>query len=211
MKQDCIIIGAGTYGQVYAEYLKDSYTVLGFYDDNPEIIGQEINGVKVVDKVEEAFNLKKEIAVFVPIGNNAVRVELLKEFEDKGFYIPSFIHPQAIVHSSVLLGKAVYILPGTNIMPLTSIGDYCMMSVNTVVSHHTILEQGVFLSFGVNIGASMVLEKYTYVGIGATIMTGVKSVGEKSLIGAGAVIIRDVPDGATVVGNPGRVLPSSSK
>lgn len=211
MKQDCIIIGAGTYGQVYAEYLKDSYTVLGFYDDNPEIIGQEINGVKVVDKVEEAFNLKKEIAVFVPIGNNAVRVELLKEFESKGFAIPSFIHPQTIVHSSVVLGKAVYILPGTNIMPLTHIGNYCMMSVNTVVSHHTVLEQGVFLSFGVNIGASLVLRQYAYVGIGATVMTGVKTVGKRALIGAGAVIIKDVPDGATVVGNPGRVLPSSSK
>lgn len=211
MKQKCIIIGAGTYGQVYAEYLKDSYSVLGFYDDNPKVLGEEINGIKVLGVVKEALQLDKRIAVFIPIGNNIVRVKLLKEFEDKGFYIPSFIHPQAIVHSSVLLGKAVYILPGTNIMPLTSIGDYCMMSVNTVVSHHTILEQGVFLSFGVNIGASLVLRQYAYVGIGATVMTGVKTVGKRALIGAGAVIIRDVPDGATVVGNPGRVLPSSSK
>lgn len=38
------------------------------------------------------------------------------------------------------------------------------------------------------------------------LMTGVKIVGKDSLIGAGAVIIRDVEDGATVVGNPGRII-----
>lgn len=37
-------------------------------------------------------------------------------------------------------------------------------------------------------------------------MTGVKVVGEDALIGAGAVIIKDIPDGATVVGNPGRII-----
>lgn len=206
MKENCIIVGAGTYGQVYAEYLKDDYSVLGFYDDNPEIIGNEINGFKVLGKVEQAFDLERKTAVFVPIGNNVVRVDLLKKFQNKGFAIPSFVHPQAIVHSSVILGKAVYILPGTNIMPLTNIGDYCMISVNSIVSHHTTLGEGVFLSFGVNIGASLLLDDLTYVGIGATVMTGVNTVGKGSLIGAGAVIIKDVPDGATVVGNPGRII-----
>jgi len=37
-------------------------------------------------------------------------------------------------------------------------------------------------------------------------MTGVKIVGKDSLIGAGAVIIKDVSDGATVVDNPGKII-----
>lgn len=209
MKKEAIIIGAGTYGQVYAEYLKEEYEILAFYDDDENIIQSTINNILVAGKVKEAFDLDKNIAVFVPIGNNAVRVKILKEFENKGFSIPSFIHPEAIVHDSVSIGKAVYILPGTNIMPLSKIGGYCMISVNTIVSHHTTLGEGVFLSFGVNIGASLLLEDLTYVGIGATVMTGVKTVGKDSLIGAGSVIIRDVPDGATVVGNPGRIIKTS--
>ncbi|WP_317039269.1 hypothetical protein [Paenimyroides marinum] len=40
-------------------------------------------------------------------------------------------------------------------------------------------------------------------------MTGVKIVRKDSLIGAGAVIIKDVTDNATVVGNPGRVIKSN--
>ena len=40
-------------------------------------------------------------------------------------------------------------------------------------------------------------------------MTGVKEIGAYSLIGAGSVIIQDVPDYAVVVGNPGKVIKNS--
>ena len=40
-----------------------------------------------------------------------------------------------------------------------------------------------------NLGASLTAEKYAYLGMGCTIMTGVKTLGEDCLIGAGAVII----------------------
>lgn len=47
MKKNCIIIGAGTYGQVYAEYLKEEYNVLAFYDDNESIHNSLINSIVV--------------------------------------------------------------------------------------------------------------------------------------------------------------------
>lgn len=44
-----------------------------------------------------------------------------------------------------------------------------------------------------------------WIGGGAIILPGV-TIGDGALIGAGAVVTRDVPPGATVVGNPARVL-----
>jgi acetyltransferase-like isoleucine patch superfamily enzyme len=43
------------------------------------------------------------------------------------------------------------------------------------------------------------------IGSGAVILCGV-TIGEKAMVGAGAVVTRDVPDGATVAGVPARVL-----
>ena len=44
-----------------------------------------------------------------------------------------------------------------------------------------------------------------YIGTGATIL-GPVTIGNNVTIGAGAVVIKDIPDGATVVGVPGRVV-----
>ena len=50
-----------------------------------------------------------------------------------------------------------------------------------------------------------VVEDYVSIGSGAVIMCGVK-LGHDSIIGAGAVVLQDVPPGVTVIGNPAREL-----
>ena len=53
--------------------------------------------------------------------------------------------------------------------------------------------------------AVFLLEKGVGWGAGAVVIQGVK-IGKWAVIGAGAVIIEDVPDYAVVVGNPGNVI-----
>lgn len=57
----------------------------------------------------------------------------------------------------------------------------------------------------VNISGEVVIEDNVYVGTGAKIINQLE-IGRGTIIGAGAVIIRDVPDYAVVVGNPGKVI-----
>ena len=207
MKEDCVIIGAGTYGQVYAEYLQEDYNILGFIDDDEKLSNTEINGIQVLGNLNFLLNsIDISVNVFIPIGNNKTRVELFKKVMDKGFKTPNFIHKNTLIHNSVKTGKCVYILPGTQILPLTEINDFVLISMGVNIAHHTVIEQGCFFSQGSNIGASIKFKENVFCGIGATVMTGVNTVGKGSLIGAGAVIIKDVPDGATVVGNPGRII-----
>lgn len=206
MNDKAIIIGAGTYGQIYAEYLKTKYNIVGFIDDDSTIHNSEINGIKVLGNVEYLLEeINTDINIFVPIGNPKIKVSILDRVRAKGFETPNYIHPTANIDSSVKLGnKAVYILQGTIIMPLAKIENDVMISAGTIISHHTRINRGVFISFGVNVGASLTIKENAYLGIGSLIMTGVKTVGQNSLIGAGAVVIRDVEDGATVVGNPAK-------
>lgn len=206
-KQECVIVGAGTYGQVYAEYLATDYEIIGFIDDNSDLKSTSINGYVVLGNLDYLLNnISKSVAVFVPIGNNVVRVKIISELIKNGFTTPNYIHPSVILAPSVKLGKAVYILAGSSIMPFTELTDFVMISMGVNIAHHSVIETGCFFSQGTNIGASILIKKNAFCGVGATIMTGVTRIGENSLIGAGAVIIRDVPDGATVVGNPGKII-----
>lgn len=206
-----LILGAGKYGQVYLSYLKEcGVNIVGFLDDTPELQGISINGIPVLGTISTLPIWKDKInaeSVYCPIGNNIARVKFLQNAISLGYKVPNFIHPKANCSRDAKIGEhGIYVLPGTTIMPLCEIRDFVMLSVNGTVAHHSLLEEGTFLSTGVNFGTRITAHKYVYVGIGATIMTGVSELGENCLIGAGAVVIKDVPANAVVAGVPAKIL-----
>lgn len=90
-----------------------------------------------------------------------------------------------------------------DVLPV-SIGDYCQIGpgVQIYTADHpmdpevrrTGLERGRSISIGNNV----------WIGGAAIILPGV-TIGDNAVVGAGSVVTRDVPAGATVVGNPARV------
>lgn len=206
-----VIIGAGTYGEVYLSYLRESgVDVIGFIDDNENLVGHDICGFRVLGKrsdlgaLIDKFNIK---AVYCPIGNNKLRVQFLDEARSLGLATPNFIHKSVIIAPDVQISdEGVYILANSQIMPHACIDKYVMISASANISHHSHLSEGVFISTGVNLGANIDIKELAYVGSGSTIMTGVKVLGVDSLIGAGAVVIRDVPNYAVMAGVPAKVI-----
>ena len=205
-----VIIGAGTYGEVYLSYLQEcGIEVVAFMDSNHNLYGTEINGVPVVGSEEllRKEEWKRKIDnVYCFLGKNTIRRKILSTFRDLGYKTPCFIHPSVKIANNVEIAQAVYILPSCTIMPFVNIEDYCMISMGAKVAHHSHLKQGCFLSTGVNFGANIIADQDTYIGIGATIMTGVKRLGNDCLVGAGSVVIRDVDDNAVVAGVPAKII-----
>lgn len=203
-----VIIGAGTYGEVYLAYLQEAgVDIVGFIDDAPK--SDNVRGVPVLGGMECLPQLKEDYgveAIYCPLGNNKLRVKFLLYAKELGYQTPNFIHPSVVISPNVTIGNGVYILLGTTIMPHTTIKDYTMISMGVHLAHHTVLEEGVFLSTGCNFGASIVAHKYAYCGISSTIMTGLHELGEDCLIGAGAVVIRDVEPKAVVAGVPAKII-----
>lgn len=206
-----VIIGAGTYGEVYLAYLQEAgIEVIGFLDDDLIYVNREVRGIPVLGGVDLLENLKETHdiqAVYCPLGNNKLRVRFLTRAAELGYAVPNFIHSSVIVSPGVeMASKGVYILLDAKIMPYTIIEDYVMISMGANIAHHSKLSKGVFISTGVNFGASIVAFDYAYIGISATIMTGVKELGKNCLVGAGAVVTKNVAENAVVAGVPAKVL-----
>lgn len=206
-----VIIGAGKYGEVYLSYLREAgVEVIGFLDDDENLHSKIIGGLPILGTTDIMPDLKTDYgveAIYCPIGSNRIRSNFLEEARRLGYLTPNFIHPEVIISPDVTIAdEGVYILCGSLLMPHVKIEKDVMISVGTSIVHHTVLRQGVFVSNGVNVGASIIAEKYAYLGMGSTIMTGVERLGEDCLIGAGAVVIRDVPDGAVMAGIPAKII-----
>lgn len=206
-----IIIGAGTYGETYLYFLREAgVDIVGFLDDNAQLTGRMVRGIPVLGTTEMLPRLKELYGVedvYCPIGSNRVRVRILEKARALGYQTPNFIHHKALIASNVSMpNEGVYIEAYTNIYPYTTIERDVLICGGSLVAHHCYLSQGTFISAGVNFGASVHADKYAYIGIGSTIMTGVKELGENCLVGAGAVVVRDVPACAVVVGVPAKIL-----
>lgn len=206
-----IIIGAGTYGETYLFFLREAgMDVVGFLDDNVQLTGHIVRGVPVLGTTELLPKLKELYGVenvYCPIGSNRVRVSILERARALGYQTPNFIHHKAYISSNVSMpNEGVYIEANTYIYPYTSIERDVMICVGSIVAHHSHLSQGTFISAGVNFGASVHADKFAYIGIGSTIMTGVKELGEDCLVGAGAVVVRNVPAYTVVAGVPAKLL-----
>lgn len=210
MSNKAAIFGAGTYGEVYLHYLQQhDVDVVAFLDDDSSLWGTNVRGVPVIGGSQLLSELQQKniINVFCPIGNNSVRDRVLAQARSAGLNTPNFVHHSAIVDSLLADNSGIYILPQVVVMPHVSIEKNVMVSMGVKIAHHTTIKQGVFLSTNVSVGANILLHEQAYIGMSATLVTGkCKQVGEKSLIGAGAVVVKDVPAGVTVVGNPARIM-----
>ena len=205
-----VIIGGGRYGEVYLSYLKeDGVEIVGFLDDDINH-SKLLNGIPLLGTTDLLPDLKSKFdvdAIYCPLGNNRIRVDFLRYARELGYKTPNYIHPTAYISPNVEIGnEGIYILGNTYVMPHVTIDKDVMISVGANIIHHTHLKQGVFISNGVNLGASLVADECAYLGMGSTIMTGVTRLGKDSLIGAGAVVIKDVPDGAVVAGIPAKII-----
>jgi acetyltransferase-like isoleucine patch superfamily enzyme len=108
---------------------------------------------------------------------------------------------QTLIEGNVLMGDRVTVKSGVQIWDGSVIGDDVFIGPNATFSNdlyprskqYSTQFSGVTICNGASIGAN------------ATLLPGIK-VGERAMVGAGAVVTKDVPARAVVVGNPAKIL-----
>jgi len=112
------------------------------------------------------------------------------------------------------LRVACYRLIGFNIGKNVFIGMKCYM--DDVAINKTVIEDGVVISYGCYFACHGLNQKHTpiiirksaYIGMQTKLISGKNgiTIGENSIIGAGSLVNKDIPDGASGVGVPIRIL-----
>lgn len=194
------LYGAGGHGFAALALIQSigTYTPTNLYDDDPKhekMLGIAVSGISGEDIFEEA--------VCISIGNNKIRKE--KYGRLIGHQFPSFIHQTASVYDSVNVGKGTLVLPNAVLDAAVSLGNFCIVNNNATVSHNCEIGDYCHIAINAAVAGGVSVGEGTLVGAGSVILPEI-TIGKWATIGAGAVVTKDVPDGATVYGNPAKVM-----
>lgn len=205
-----IIWGASGHALVTADIIRRStnFEICGFLDDvNQELHGTEFCGSLILGGKEQLDNLRaKNIKnLIVAIGNCQVRQELAELAKTKGFQLITAIHPQAIVAQNAIIGLGSVVAAGAIINPGAKINANVIINTSASVDHECMIEDAVHIGPGVRLGGLVNVKQGAWIGIGATVADRV-TIGACSIVGAGAVVLRDVPEGVVVYGVPAKVI-----
>jgi len=199
-----IIVGAGGHGQVVAESLQaraaagSDIEILGFVDDGPVARHR----FPVLGSIADLRAIPHDAAI-VAIGDNITRDRLSERLRSSGERIISAIHPTAIVVGGVEIDDGAMVCAGAIAATGAAIGRGVILNTGSSIDHHCRVGEYAHIAPGgeVSIGRRVL------VGIGARVLPRI-TVGHDAVVGAGAVVIRDVPPRTIVTGIPAVALAS---
>lgn len=210
--KNLIIFGASGFGREVAWLVErinkviPTWNLLGFLDDNEAIHGTEINGYRVLGGTAAVEDYPEAFFVCA-VGSSKVREKIIGNMKtvNPDVRFATVIDPSVEMSDLVTIGEGTIVCAHTIITVNISIGRHVIINLDCTIGHDAVLQDYVTLYPSVNVSGMTNIGRCSELGTGMQIIQG-KTVGEYSVVGAGAVVIKDIPAKCTAVGSPARPI-----
>lgn len=193
------IYGAGGHGKVVLDAMQSSNSsCIGFIDDNVIQLWAGLN-VYHSSKLES----KKMIHLHLAIGNCKSREALVSRFINSNFFTVK--HPAAVIARTAVVGLGSFLAAQSIVAPNAEVGVHCIVNHSAVVDHDSIIGDYSHLAPQSTVGGGVKIGRGVLLGAGAIVLPGL-IIDDYAVIGAGAVVTKNVLSGVTVVGNPAKPM-----
>jgi len=189
---DIVLIGGGGHCKSVIDVIEQQgeYKVVGIVDQ-PELLGQEILGYKVVGNDRELADMAKQydnaIIALGHIGNPNRRIELFNLAIEAGFNMPTIISPRAYISIHSKIGKGSIVMHDALINANTTIGENCIVNSKALIEHDCIVESHCHISTQATINGGVAVGERSFVGSNTTTKQGIV-IEKGSFIKAGSVV-----------------------
>ena len=211
--QKLVIIGAGGFAREVAWLVddinadKNTWELLGFIDEDDAKYGVFYNNYPVLGDFDflHKKDLKEPVYCVCAVGNPKNKRILVKKAEEWGYRFANLIHPSVKISKHVKIGVGNIICVGNVITVNVFIHNHVIINLNCTVGHDVIIDNYSTILPAVNISGNVRFGMGCNIGTNASIIQGV-TVGEWSIIGAGATVTSDIPPNCTAVGVPAKPI-----
>jgi len=207
-----VIVGAGGFGRECLAWARQceafgrDWTIKGFIDDNIEALRGKNTPAPLLGKISDYSPAADERFV-IALGVPAIRRRVAEALEGRGALITGIEHRTAILGDNVSLGVGCILCPYAVVSGNNRLGRGVVVNVHASVDHDANVGDWSQINCHCDLTAAVELGREVFLGSSVSIIPGV-CVGDGAYIGAGAVVLRDVPAGAKQVGVPARPIRS---
>jgi len=205
-----VIVGAGGFGREVLDVVSavnkksESWNFLGFVADgspSPDLL--DALNVKWLGSVDEVLQSTQPASYVVGIGSPADRRRVSEKFDIAGWQAATLIHPSATIGADVEISLGSVICSHVSITTHVRLGCHVHVNLNSTIGHDCLIGDFVTINPLVAVSGDVELGSGVTMGTHSSILQGLQ-VGANSTVGAGAVVVKDVPANTTVVGVPAR-------
>jgi len=209
--KNIVLIGGGDQAHYTIDIIhkEGKYKIVGIIDAQEEI-GSIKFGYKIIgrqDAIKQVAALYEVDGGVISIGDNWTRYYVAKEIRS---YVSDFkffnaIHPSCIIGENVKLGEGIVAMAGCIFNPRATVGDHTFFATGAQVEHDCIIGNYASISAGSITGGYVELGDFAAITLGVTVFDRTK-IGENSVVGAGSLVIKDLPDNVLAYGNPAKII-----
>lgn len=150
--------------------------------------------------------LKLGINKVLPLtGDNVIRYQQIKKCREVGLELVSAIHPSVLILPEARIEKGVWINAGSIIGYKAEVEAGVIINTGCIVEHHNVLKECCQLAPGVVTTGHVTFWECSQV-FSRSVIINRKQIGKNAIVGAGSVVIHDIPENTTAVGVPARVI-----
>lgn len=206
------ILGTGGFARELATLVQDinkvklTFELVGFVDGTlPK--GHIVNGYPVIGSDEEINETNDRIGLVLAFGNPQLKEKVRKQFTNPLVYFPTLIHPSVLIGDNrfVEIGQGCIICAACIITTNIIIKDFVTLNLQCTVGHDTTINEYSAFMPTCNISGEVEIGKGVYCGTGVKIINQT-SVGDYTIVGAGAVVTKPLPANCTAVGVPAKPI-----